>query len=363
MKNISKLVVYGAAAGLAVSIAGCGTEKITVDCVMPAKAVTDVSRVNVAAIKVKANVTGNLAGDNRQSAGLVKQLLAMRLYKEGYYQITDDIWANPASTGELEKALKSKDAGHGYASFGAMGQGLEKVVIDVSVDLALDAKPVKKQIPFTLTTVPYTAKTVNGVPTSSPDPKGTVVENVKKEVTVYEIVAKGTLVAKFVGVDGGDSPQKYENTFQITMPESDRFDSGMPSQLKVLAAAITPAINGVVADISPYKESRELEAIEGGDERVVYLLNAKAFLEVVTVVERLEATGKATCADFENLGIAQEAMGDFFSARDAYTKAGKLNPKSEFAKDGLKRVQDALEGRKVVKSSGARVNRDAKFSK
>ena len=80
--------------------------------------------------------------------------------------------------------------------------------------------------------------------------------------------------------------------------------------MKALAAAVTPAVNGIVADISPYKESRELVAIEGGDERVVYLLNAKAFLEVVTVVEKLDVTGKANFADFENLGIAQEAMGD-----------------------------------------------------
>ena len=363
MKNISKFGVYGLAAGLAAFIVGCGTEKITVDYVMPAKAVTDVSKVNVAAIRVKANVTGNLAGNNKQNAGLVKQLLAMRLYKEGYYQVTDDIWANPKSASELKKALKAKDSGHGYASLGAMGQGTEKVVIDVALDLALDAKPVKKEIPFTLTTVPYKPKTVDGVPTSEPDAKATVVENVKKEATVYEVVAKGTLTAKFAGVNGGDSPQKYENTFQISMPESDRFDSAQPSQLKALAAAVTPAVNGIVADISPYKESRELVAIEGGDERVVYLLNAKAFLEVVTVVEKLDVTGKANFADFENLGIAQEAMGDFFSARDAYTKAGKLNPESKTAKDGLKRVQDALAGKKAVKSSGAKENKDTKFSK
>ena len=363
MKNISKFGVYGLAAGLAAFIVGCGTEKITVDYVMPAKAVTDVSKVNVAAIKVKANVTGNLAGDNKQNAGLVKQLLAMRLYKEGYYQVTDDIWATPEGASELEQVIKDKAAGHGYASLAAMGQGTEKVVIDVTLDLALDCKPVKKELPFTLTTVPYKAKTVEGVPTSEPDAKATVTEKVKKEVTVYEVVAKGTLKAKFVGANGKDSPQKYENTFQIAMPKADSFDSAKPSQMKALAAAVTPAVNGIVADISPYKESRELVAIEGGDERVVFLLNAKAFQEVVLVVEKLEVTGKANFADLENLGIAFEAMGDFFSAKDAYAKAGKLNPESQTAKAGLNRVQDALAGKKAVKSSGAKENKDTKFSK
>lgn len=363
MKNISKFGVYGVAAGLAAFIVGCGTEKIIVDYVMPAKAVTDVSKVNIAAIKVKANVTGNLAGDNKRSAGLVKQLLAMRLYKEGYYQVSDDIWATPEGASELEQVIKDKAAGHGYASLAAMGQGTEKVVIDVTLDLALDCKPVKKELPFTLTTVPYKAKTVEGVPTSEPDAKATVTEKVKKEVTVYEVVAKGTLKAKFIGANGKDSPQKYENTFQIAMPKTDSFDSAKPSQMKALAAAVTPAVNEIVADISPYKESRELVAIEGGDERVVFLLNAKAFQEVVLVVEKLEVTGKANFADLENLGIAFEAMGDFFSAKDAYAKASKLNIESQTAKAGLNRVQDALAGKKAVKSSGAKENKDTKFSK
>ena len=360
MKRISGIGIYGASAALAALLAGCATEKITVDYVMPAKAVKDVSKVNVAAIKVKANVTGNLAGDKKRNEGLVRQLLAMRLYKEGFYQVTDDIWATPEGASALEKAIAERDAGHGYATLGAMGQNDTKVVIDVSLDLALDANPVKKEMPFTLQTVPYKPKQVKKgeVPTSEPDAKGIVVENVKQEVTVYEVSAKGTLKATFAGPDGKDAPQKYENTFKIAMPEADR----LPSQLKALAAAVTPAIDGIVADISPYKESRELVAIEGGDERVVHLLNAKAFPEVVAVVEKLEATGKANFADLENLGIAFEAMGEFFSARDAYAKAVKANPDSATAKDGAKRVEDALSGKKTVKESGAKQNKDTKFS-
>ncbi len=365
MKSISRIGVYGFAAGVAVLFAGCATEKITTDYVMPARAVADVSKVNVAAIKVKANVTGNLAGDNARNAGLVKQLLAMRLYKEGFYQVTDDIWATPEGASALEKAIAEKDAGHGYSSLGAMGQNDTKVVIDVTLDLALDSKPVEKEMPFTLKTVPYKAKQVKkGMPPASePDATRIVVENVKQKVTVYETVAAGTLTAKFAGPDGTEAPQKYENTFQISIPEENRFDSAAPSQLKALAAAVSPAIDGVVADISPYKVSRELVACAGGDERVVFLLNAKAFPEVVTVVERLDLIGKANFADYENLGIAFEAMGEFFSARDAYAKAVKANPESASAKAGAKRVEDALSGKKSVKDSGAKQNKDTKFSK
>ena len=365
MKTITKIGLYGIIGGAVAFLAGCGTEKIAVDYVMPAKAVTDISKVNVAAINVKANVKGGLAGNNKQNAGLVKQLLAMRLYKEGFYQVADDLWSNPEGASELEKMIKEKDAGHGYATLGAMGQGSEKVVIDLTLDLELDSKPVQKNMEYTLKTVPYKAKKVKKgeIPVSEPDLKATQVQKVKQPVTVYELVAKGTLKAKFKGVNGKDAPAKYENTFTITVPEADRFDSAQPSQLKALAAVVTPAVNGVVADISPYKESRELVAIKGGDDRVVYLLNAKAFPEVVTVVEKLELAGKAKFADFENQGIAFEAMGEFFNARDAYAKAEKANPESQTAKEGSKRVADALAGKKAVKASGAKQNKDTKFSK
>lgn len=365
MKNLSSSWLYGLSAGVALFAAGCATEKITVDYVMPARAVTDVSKVNVAAIKVKANVTGNLAGDNKLNAALVKQLLAMRLYKEGYYQVTDDIWSDPGTAQKFCEELKLHDAGHGYSGFDARGQNKAKVVIDVTLDLALDAKPVKKEMPFTLTTVPYKEKQVKKgeVPISEPDMKAAVVENVKQEVTVYEVVANGTLKVKFVGANGKEAPQEYENTFAVTMPEADRFGSAQPSQLKAIAAAVTPAVNGIVSDISPYKESRELVAIDGGDKRVVCLLNAKAFPEVVTVVEKLELIGRANYADFENLGIAFEAMGDFFSAKEAFGKAAKANPESLTAKEGVKRVEDALAGKKAVKASGAKQNKDTKFSK
>ena len=365
MKTITKIGLYGILGSAAAFLAGCGTEKITVDYVMPAKAIADISKVNVAAINVKANVKGGLAGDKKLNAGLVKQLLAMRLYKEGFYQVADDLWNNPDGASELEKMIQEKDAGHGYAMLGAMGQGSEKVVIDLTLDLELDSKPVQKNMEYTLKTVPYKPKKVKeGLPPASePDLKATQVQKVKQPVTVYELIAKGTLKAKFKGVNGKDAPAKYENTFTITVPEADRFDSAQPSQLKALAAVVTPAVNDVVADISPYKESRELVAIKGGDDRVVYLLNAKAFPEVVTVVEKLELVGKANFADFENQGIAFEAMGEFFSARDAYVKAEKANPESLTAKEGSKRVANALAGNKAVKASGAKQNKDTKFSK
>lgn len=365
MKNITKAGVYGLSVGLATLFVGCASEKIMVDYVMPAAAVADVSKVNVAAIRVKTNVRGNLAGDQKLNAGLVKQLLAMRLYKEGFYKVTDDIWSTSDGAAAIHKMIADRDSGHGYASLGAMGQGAEKVIIDLDLDLELASNPIEKAMSFNLSKVPYTKKPgKNGAPsTSEPNAKAIVVEKVSQNVKVYELAAKGVLKAKFVGVDGGDAPQDYEKSFDIAIPEDNRVDVAPPTQLKALALAVTPAINGIVSDISPYRQTRELVAIKGGDDRVVELLNAKAFPEVIIVVERLAVTGKANSADLQNLGIAQEAIGNFTAAKMAYQSAVKADPESVTAKEGLKRVVDALASKKAVKASGAKQDADTNFSK
>lgn len=365
MKNITKVGVYGLSFGLAALFVGCASEKIMVDYVMPAAKISDVSKVNVAAIRVKTNVHGNLAGDQKLNAGLVKQLLAMRLYKEGFYKVTDDIWSTPEGADAVHKMIADRDSGHGYASLGAMGQGAEKVVIDLDLDLELASNPVEMAKTFTLTTTPYTKKPGKRGEgsVSEPNLKAAKVDQVTQKVTVYELVAKGVLKAKFVGVNGNEPPQAYANSFNIAIPEDDRLDAAPPTQLKALALAVTPAINGIVSDISPCRQTRELVAIKGGDDRVVELLNAKAFPEVVTVVERLAVSGKANSADYQNLGIALEAVGELSAAKAAYGVAVKADPESVTAKDGLKRVVDALAGKKAVKDSGAKQDKNTKFSK
>lgn len=368
MKNIFKIGLWGLSAAVVALVSGCASEKIKVDYVMPAKAVADVSKVNIVAIRVKANVTGSLAGDNKRNAGLVKQMLASRLYSKGFYQVVDDIWADPKAASELEKMIHEKDSGHGYASIGAMGQGAEKVVLDVVLDLMLNAKTVKKAVPFELKTIPYkvtqgkTDKKGNPLPPSSEaDWNRVVVTQEKKEVTVYEVVGKGALSASFVAPQGKSCPCAYKRKFLISDPKFESF--AQPSQLKTLEKTVADAVDHLVEDISPWRKSDYLVAVKGGDERVFYLLNAKAFPEVVMVVEGLDAAEKAKPADLENLGIAFEAMGELFSARDAFAKAANLDPQSLSAKEGVNRVEAALAGKKAVKESGAKVNKDTRFSK
>ena len=353
MKTITKIGVYGMAAGLAAVLSGCASEKIFADYAVPAEKVKSVGKVNVLALKVNAKVEGNQAGDSSANAGLIKQLLASRLYKEGFYQVTDNIWADAESVADLHKGMEDLAIGHGYSLFTA-GGSKPKAVLEIALDMTLDSKQTTKDMSFTLKTMPYTIqqpKKAGDKPSSSPNVAGATVDKVTRPVTVYELIASGKLVAKFVGVNGGDAPVPYEREIAIAVPEDDRFGASQPTQLKALAQAITPAIEQIVKDISPTRESRPLEAVKGGDKRVVHLLNAKVFSEVETVVKRLALIGKAVSADFENLGIAMEAIGDFDAAKDAYKEAIALNPEAKEAKVGLQRVADALAGVKKIRKT------------
>ena len=364
MNKFSKIGLCGLTLALAATFSGCET-MIKVDSVQPAKEVADVSKVNVAVVRVKADVKGNLASKNAQCAELVRQLISSRLCKEGFYKVVDGISGTAEGASELEKMLK--DSKHGYVDLMAMEQGNEKVVIDVDLDLTLDAKPVQKEMSFTLKTVPYKPQPVKEgqVPTSVPDPKATTVETVKQPVTVYETVATGTMKVKFAAPKDKECPVAYAKTFTVAMPKEDQFDSAKPSALKALAAAVTPAVNGLVSDISPYRKTSEVAIAKGGDKRVATLLEAKDFNEVAMVVDKLDLIKAAVEADYVNLGIALEALGDFHGAKRAYKKAVDLNPeaKSEAGMVGLKRVEEALAGKKAVKASGAKQNKDTKFSK
>ena len=359
-----KFGIYGVIAGAGVLMTGCQTPVI-VDYVRPAREVKDVSLVDVISISAKTNVKGDYAGDQTLNAGLVKQLLAERLYDGKFYRVSDDVWSDAAGAGAMSKLIADKGSNHGYSGIVAKGQGDAKVGIDLDLDLELNVVPVNKDMEFTLATTPYTVKPgKKGAPsTSLPDGKNMVIAKKVESVTVYETVAKGVLKAKFVGVNGKECPMAYAKEIEVKIPEADRFDSAKPTQLKALAAAVTPAIVEVIKDISPYKEQLEIKPVEGGDKRVLTLLRAMAFSEVVDFVTELKLSRKAVSADIENLGLAYEAMGRLYAAKDEYAEAIKINPESKTAPAALKRVEAALASEQAVEDSNAEKNEETTFDK
>ena len=240
-----------------------------------------------------------------------------------------------------------------------------KAELDVVVDLELNTVAEKKEIPITLETTPYVpVKVKDGVPpTSAPNVAAIQKRTEKHPVTLYSTVAKGKITAKISGIDGDKAPVDYSGSFVIGGEDAKPVISySAPTQLKAFAEAVSPAVLELVADIAPYKVTKELVAIKGGNEKVVTLLEATAFDEVIEVVTELARSSRANFADYENLGIAHEATGRFENARKAFKKAVKANPESATAKEGLKRVEEALSGKAAIARSG-QANSDTKFSK
>lgn len=334
-------------------ISGCSTPKIEAEYVMPARNVANIHAVDVCAVKVGATLSGNMAGDQQLTAALLKHLFSMRLYKEGYYSVVDDIWGDVKGTGELQEILKAKDSGHGYASY-STAQGQEKVVVVIKADISVNSMPVTKEKEFTLRHVPYKSNSRKGneAPSSSPDYEHVSEKIVKVQEEFFEVSVKGTLKVHFEGVKGAKPPELYVQTFKVDATSVS--DSLEPSFLKSVAAAVEPAVDDLVADISPHRETQNLMANEDSDKGVYNLLIAKAFPEVVTRVDALRKARTANYADLENQGVAYEVLGELDGAINAYEEALKLNPETTASFNGVARVRHVLEGRKQVRASNAK---------
>ncbi len=359
---MNKSYVFGAVATVACGVivfSGCTTEKIVADYVMPARQISDVKSIDLLAIEVKADVKGSVANGDMSGpvAGLVNQLTSAQLYKGGYITTVDGIWGNVAGAKAIQDFVANKKSQHGHASF-ATEQGLAKAILTLDLSLVADSKRVMKEKTFTLSTIPYKVnppKKDGDAPTSVPGPP--VVEKVKQPYWAYETVVTGLLKASLVDKAG---KQLYSAEYKVAMPKKAALSSASPSLLKAVSLAVGPAVSEVVADISPYKMSREFEANREGNEKVVLLLEAKAF---AAAIEAVEALKEKTFADWENQGLAYEASGDFNSAKGSYKEALKLKSDANGALEGIKRMDDMLAAKKAVKKSGAKKDAATSFKK
>lgn len=386
MKDVMKFSVYTISAATILFLAGCATEKIKFDSVMPARKVADVGMINCLSLDVTAQVTGDQGGKDELSAALVRQLLSERLYRTGFYRVTDDIWGKTADPDNISYVLENaSESGHGYDKFITGGdvaevcphcgticpghkdkpQALEvKAGLKVTLDLALNSHPVERIKEIELEQTPYVdSPSKKELPPTSVPNVAAIVKRVEK-VTEKGFVssAKGTLTAEIVGVDAKDCPVVYKNTFVLGGTGEEQFSYNQPTQLKLLASVITPAIDEIVTDLAPHKESREIAPIKGGDERVVTLLYGRAFEEANDFVTELMRAGKAESADVENQGLALEALGRFSLALKRYKFAAKMNPESKTAPESIVRVEKLLAAAEAVaNTTGA--NKDIQFNK
>ncbi len=347
-------------------LAGCATEKVRIDYVMPARQIRDAESVKVLAIVAQADVAkadlgapaSNRREVSKQAAGMLKQLTSARLYKEGYVQTVDNIFGAPEGSKSVQDFAKIKESQHGHASFASENH---PEVATLTLKLAiteLASKQVEKEREFILSTIPYKVKAEPGkVPLSTPDKAGIEVEKVKKTYHVWQTTVTGELTATVVSKSG---KRLYSATYPVAMPEASAWSAAAPSEMKALSVAIAPAIDHVIRDISPYREAQDFEPNTDSDEKVLLLLEAKAFQAVIDTVDAME---EPTEADYENQGLAYEALGDFASARDSYKEALKLDSGSDGAERGLERIDRARAAQESVKESGAKKDASTTYKK
>ncbi len=367
LSNTLGRIPFAAAALVLLFAAGCASERVTADYTMPARSVADVGAVSLLDIVSVAKLSGNRVqdGDSERAASLVRQHLSACLYQEGFYQTTDNIWgADAKGAAALGEIARQSESRHGYASFASMAPDATGR-LELSLDLSVDAIRQQRSEEITLTSIPYVdlPPKENAAPRSipNPDPSTHVKRTVAANYDVWTVTGTGSLLAKLF--DAKTGKLVYERTFEVLPPDNDA--RCVPTLLRAVSAAITPAIRELIADISPHQESRSLEVNEDAHPRVVSLLAAKDYVDTVTEVDRLvEAKAQAdpkdkdvyapTFADFENKAVALEILGQYAEAKLAWEQVLTLQPGYAPAEAGVKRIDDVRAGTAAIKASGAK---------
>ena len=382
MKISRSFVVYAAMGGLALLVTSCETTKVTASFTMPPQAIAaeNLSKINTLKIVIDAKcMTDGQRQDSTFISGILRERLAEKLYQKGYYNVSDVIW------GDMKGAQKAFDnaavakSGHGYARF--LTDSHDKVAtMKLSFEGNIRSARKRGEKSFTLQEIPYRQYTdKNGVPQSEPDYKREPAKdfngNVRRDEAgnvIYvkvPIVYESTVTAPYdyleyaadctihAVITDADGNPVYDRTFKASCSDSGDINKHIsrPTDAEIVARMFSDdsVVGALVADISPVKVNRDLVVNEKGDAKAVMLLKANAYSEAFArleeLVEKAEKDGKKDKANYENLGIVYEILGDISGAEYAYQKAD--------CKAGLKRIAKLKEAKKANK--GAKSMRDA----
>ena len=374
MKINKSFIVCAAMGSLALLFSSCTSTKVTASFTMPPKAIAaeNLSKINTLRIVIDSKcTTDGQVQDNTFISGILREKLAERLYQEGYYNVSDIIW------GDIQGAQKAFDnaavakSGHGYPRFSTVSH--DKIAtMKLFFEGNINSAKKRGEHTFVLKEIPYRVYTdKNGVPQSEPDYREVPVRdfagNVKRDdkgnvITYREYIVNKTEVAApydyleyaancTVHAVITDGNQVYEKIFKTRCSEKGTFDNHIsrPTDAEIIARMFSDesVVGALVADISPVKVNRELVVNEKGDEKAVMLLKAKAYSEALVTLEELVKNAgkdkKKDQANYENLGIAYEIIGDINLAEYAYQQAD--------CKKGLKRIAELKAAKKENKAA------------
>jgi len=363
---------------------------------------------NIVIEKPKLTMTNK---DAAQVFGIyLSEKLNSSIYKEQYLAVADCLCGDKKGEGRLKERLKGNNW-HGYSELHAGRVARAKML--VSADIIFKEEKGADNITTEVHTTPYVVlgkKDKDGNTQSEPkkDKKGNIEQVVDKHQTKVDFVKydlSGTVHFKMTSPKG---EQLYNKSYPVKLVRkvggNSATISGYPTYLELAAELLQPAVEKVVKDISPHKETRELKINENGDKSAVVLMKATAFLDAKEVLEqaikknettaqektkqieeafekdkkRIEETvkaekereeavkritaektakikeaGRILSPDYENFGILREILGMYGAAIENYQLAYKSDETNKSAAAAEKRVAELIENVKKMKDKDA----------
>jgi len=367
---MNKILVATGFAGILL-LTGCKTEEsVTVDYIVPPREVMDVKSISTLEIVPDVTLSGSAIQDPTAEKQLVNialsQSLSSKLGQNGYIRTTDSIWGNIDGVAQIDDQFNKKDSMHGYSRF--MTDSVDKrAKLDLTLTATLNSTKVQDEIIKELTDTPYKIEYRNEervikkgdqkrtlsvrVPYSTPDKSTT--KKVSFKTAARHVSGSGTLSAKLVDDSGNIVYEKDFPDLSYSFKTSETSHGSVPTNAEIIAKMILPAIEEITKDISPHKENRVLQINTKGSEKAVLLLRSLALTEAIRSLDELK--DDKSSADYENLGVAYEAIGEYLDAQNAFQKASEMDPASVFAAQCKKRISAVLEEKKQLRKGAKKL--------
>ncbi len=339
-------------------LSGCADKKIVYSSfTMPPKQITDIKDLMLINIKTPSiQISGNYLDetDNVLISNFIKERVSADIIAQGYYKVTDNIYISSNKLGEqkLNEFIKNS---HGYDNLNSpLLTDVKASNISISLNIILNNSKSIDVVKHTLIKTPYNRTDKNGIPSSTANYKGIVANEVKTSLRADNFISKAILGIKITNYS---NKIIYNKTFTIHNSLKIGGNEGlqsMPTKMELLSLLLNKDIQNFVKDISPYKETRELEINEDGFQKAVLLLNAQAYTEAINALEVfIKETKKnkknVTSADLGNLALAYEIIGEMFTAKEYYEDSVKIDSGNILAIKGLGRIEKLLAQKKKMK--------------
>ncbi len=339
MRIKSRLMLYAAALAVCF-ITGCA-DKYTAIYTFPPSGLkgASISAISPLKIEVSAALAGNATMDKGGAEAMLRQRISSRLYQEGALKTIDLLWGTRGGGDKVANVFAPYHSAHGYARY--VSDDIECAVLHINVKAAMVNKIDRVKRKFRLVDIPYKIKREEGrVPVSRPDFDNRRVE--EREVTYDVLRSEGMGVLQATLVDKGGKTV-FSKNFPIAFKHVNDLESHEAQMAgnALFDRMIANAVEELAMDISPHQETREIKFNESGCKKAVLLLKAQAISETVNFLENYSPMKEA---DYENLGLAYEILGEYTLADDAY-KQGKCEERIRKLSELRAKIEEGKAGK------------------